>query len=382
MLQIAAFPDTNQFLHFRPLNEIDWCGFLHADVVGIKIAPVVTRELEEQKTLNPSRKIRERAASALKLLHSYLGQGSVRTGVTLEFLVTEPTAEFALARGLNLQLADDRFVGTLLRYREAHPETSCVLVTGDLPLTVKGTHYQIQMTAPSEALRLPSEPDALEKRNKQIEAELLRYKSREPVLDVRFEGGEGHSRFQIARPIDEASDSEETIKNMLAAAKAKCPLVELGPRQQSEVTIIADSPVADLRESIRMAVESIQGFGQQFYENFNARANAYYRAYEKYLRNTLEFKTMGQRTVQLNLILTNTGTCPAEDIHVLLHFPDGFKLFDENHPPKAPKEPPAPSMETDFFPMCRSFPRFPTSLVCLSFVIQDYPEFARQKAMK
>ena len=357
--RIAAFPDTNLFLHYRPLSEIDWCSFLQASAVEIKVAAVVTRELEEQKTLNLSRKLRDRAATALKLLHSYLGQSQVRDGVTLEFLINEPTAESAAARGLNLQLGDDRLVGTLLLYRDEHPDVPCTLVTSDLPLTVKATHYQIQLAAPSETLRLPSEPDVLEKKNKQLEAELLRYKSREPVVDVRFESGESHSRFQIARQTDADSDSETKIQSMLAAAKEKCPLIDLKPQQDSEATTIANNPFAEIAESIRKATEGFQAFGRQFYEDYNVRARAYYRDYEKYLRDTIAFKTLAMRTIKLNLILANTGTCPAEDIHVLLHFPDGFKLYDEEHPPKDPREPAVPSKEINLFPNVSLLSSFP-----------------------
>jgi hypothetical protein len=347
---IAAFPDTNFFLHFRPLNEMDWCGLLEASVVEIKIAPVVTRELEEQKVVNQSRKIRERAATALRLLHTYLGQSQVRKGVTLEFLIYEPTAEYASARGLNMQLGDDRLLGTLLLYRDEHPHIPCALVTSDLPLTVKAAHYQIQLASLSEALRLAVEQDVLEKKNKELEAELLRYKSREPVLKVRFANGESHSRFQIARTVNSDSESETALQSILAAAKAKCPLVELGPQSDSEVTNSTNNPFAEMAESVRKATEGLQAFGRQFYEDYNVRARTYYRDYENYLRDTVEFKTLEARTIKLDLILCNTGTCPAEDIHVLLHFPDGFRLYDEDHLPKEPEEPATPSKEMNFFP--------------------------------
>src|ERR1035441_5773280 len=110
--KIAIFPDTNLFLHYRPLNEIDWCSMLQSNAVEIEIAPVVTRELEEQKALNSSRKLRDRAATALRLLHKHLTNPEVRDGVTLRFLLREPTADFATSRGLNLQLEDDRLIGT------------------------------------------------------------------------------------------------------------------------------------------------------------------------------------------------------------------------------------------------------------------------------
>ena len=357
--KVVAFPDTNLFLHFRPMNEIDWCGFLQASTVEIKIAPVVTRELEEQKTLNSSRKLRERADKALRLLHGYLGQSQVREGVTLEFLITEPNAEAAVARGLNLQLNDDRLVGTFLLYSDEHPDVPCTLVTDDLPLTVKATHYQIPLAVPSEALRLPAEPDALEKKNKQLEGELLRYKSREPVLDVLFKSGEDHARFHIARPSPAAPDSETIIQSRLAAAIAKCPLVELRTQHESEGIAVKNSPFAEIAESIQKATAGLQAFGREFYEGYNARAKAYYRDYEKYLRGTIEFQTLATRTILLNLVLANTGTCPAEDIHVLLHFPDGFTLYDEEHPPREPKEPAAPSKEMNLFPNVSPLLAFP-----------------------
>jgi len=210
----VVFPDTNLFLHYRPLNEIDWCRFLQAASVEIKIATVVTRELEEQKVLHQSQKMRDRAATAVKLLVKYLGQSQVRDGVTLEFLVKEPDADFAASRGFNLKLGDDRLIGTLLLYREEHPGVRCVLATSDLPLKVKASHYQIELAIPSETLRLPSEPDPLEKKNKQLEAELRRYKSREPALDISFEDGGNHARFRIKSQSDD-SESEPEIQNQV-----------------------------------------------------------------------------------------------------------------------------------------------------------------------
>jgi PIN domain len=357
--RIVAFPDTNLFMHFRPLNEIDWCGLLEASAVEIKIAPVVTSELEEQKTLNSSRKLRDRATAALKLLHGYLHQNQVRDDVTLEFLIKEPNAESALARGLNLQLNDDRLVGTLLLYREEHSDAPCVLVTDDLPLTVKATHRQIRLAPPGETLRLPAEPDVLEKKNKQLEAELLRYKSRQPVLDVLFKGGERRAGFRIHRPSDAAPNSEATIQSKLSAAIAKCPLVELRSQQDSAAAEVKNSPFAEIAESIQKVTVGFQAFGRQFYEDYNGRARVYYRDYEKYLRDSIAFQTLESRTIELNLILANTGTCPAEDIHVLLHFPEGFTLHDEEHPPTEPKEPAPPSKEMNFFPNVSLLSSFP-----------------------
>jgi len=218
---IAAFPDTNLFLHYRPVNEIDWCSLLHGTTVDLKIAPVVTRELEEQKIVIQVRKLKERAAGAVKLLYKYVGGTHVRDRVTLEFLTKEATAEYATSRGLNLQLGDDWLIGTFLLFRDEHPDMRCVIVTNDLSLTVKANHYQIECVSLDESLQLPPEPDPLEKKNRQLEAELLRYKSREPDLSLRFVDGDQHARFRLKNPLD-TSDPEPEIQEKLAAAKQKC----------------------------------------------------------------------------------------------------------------------------------------------------------------
>lgn len=341
----TVFLDTNLFLHYRPLSEVDWCPLFRTTAVELAIAPVVTRELEKQKTLSPSRKLRDRASTALKLLRKYLANPQVRDGVTLQFLVNEPTADFAASRALNLQIEDDRLIGTLLLFREGNPDTRCVLVTGDLSLTVKAHPCQIEVLALEESLLLPNEPDPVEKKNKQLEAELLRYKSREPALTLLFADGKGHARFRIVSP-GNTLDPEAEIQSKLAVAKNNCQPVDLKPPREAGAPPAADSPLSQ----IAALFEGFQSMGREFYEDYNARVAAYHRAYEKYLRDALAFKTLAARTIKLDLILENRGTCPAEDIHVLMHFPDGCALYDERDPPKAPEEPEVPSKEINLLP--------------------------------
>src|SRR5205809_2100739 len=106
--EIAVFPDTNVFLHYRPLSELDWCSMAQARSVRVQIAPVVMRELEERKVLHPIKRIRERADRALQMLFRFSQAGApcqMREGVLLDFLIHEPSQEFAIAKHLNLQLA-------------------------------------------------------------------------------------------------------------------------------------------------------------------------------------------------------------------------------------------------------------------------------------
>lgn len=349
---VAIFPDTNLFLHYRLINEIDWCGLVQARPVEIKVAAVVTRELEEQRVVHQSRKIRERAGSAVKLLQSYIRQSQVRDGVTLQFLIDEPTADYAAAHNLNLLLADDRLIGTFLLYREVNPDARCIIVTNDLPLTVKLTHQQIDFISLDESLLRPSEPDPLEKKNKQLEAELLRYKSREPDLAIKFADELSYARFRLTIPTD-APDPETNIQAKLAAAKEKCKPVELAPPPEP---INPNHPFAAIAEQIRQVTEGFQVMGRQFYEDYNRRVEQYYRDYEKYLRDTADFRMLATRTIKLELILHNSGTCPAEDIDIQLHFPDGFLLYDDRRPLKPPEEPAVPSKDMNLFPSTSLLP--------------------------
>jgi len=341
---IAVFPDTNLFLHYRQINEIDWTGLLQVHQVEIKIAPTVTRELEEQRVVHQSRKIRERATSALRFLHSCLSCSQVRDGVTLQFLVEEPTGEYAAAHKLNLLLADDSLIGSFLIYSEANPDRRCLVVTGDLPLTVKLTHCQIKFLQLDESLRLPSEPDALEKKIKQLEADLLRYKSREPDLAITFENGQQYSRFCLVAPT-QPPDAEGQLQAMLVAAKEKCKPVDVA----TPVKLDANDPLVRVAEQLRQMAEGL-GERRLSDEAYNRQVDRYYRDYEQYLRERAEFETLPMRTIKLELILANSGTCPAEDIHVHLHFPDGFLLYDDRQQPKPPQEPAVPSRTVSLFP--------------------------------
>jgi predicted ribonuclease YlaK len=133
--EVAAFPDTNIFLHYRPIAELDWHSMTQGHPIRIQIAPVVTRELEQHKTFHPIKRIRNRAATALRMLHNFLEDGVpckiTRDDVWLDFLVYEPSQEFAVSKRLNLQLADDWLVATVLDFREAHAGTKVLLVTAD-----------------------------------------------------------------------------------------------------------------------------------------------------------------------------------------------------------------------------------------------------------
>ena len=98
-------------------------------------------------------------------------------------------------------------------------------------------------------LLLPSEPHPLEKKNKELAAELNRHKSREPALSVLFDNGEDYARFRLVSPKNIA-DPEPDIQAKLARAREKVKPVDLKPKQELDAATLASNPFAQIAESI------------------------------------------------------------------------------------------------------------------------------------
>ncbi len=118
MIRKVAFVDTNTFLHYRSLEEIDWRGILNCKEVTLMVSQVVIRDLNLQKDGGGKKRIRERAASALKRLGAIVRQAqhaSIRDGVELRFRSNDPLIDFSIHK-LNRDLSDDWLVATMLEY--------------------------------------------------------------------------------------------------------------------------------------------------------------------------------------------------------------------------------------------------------------------------
>lgn len=109
-----VFIDTNTALHFRRPNEIDWCALVNARKVVLIAAPILLRELEDQKIINDSRKLRDRAAAYIKWLSRFVRdpEASVRESVSWLFLPGEPQIDFR-AEGLSFKVADDQLIASV-----------------------------------------------------------------------------------------------------------------------------------------------------------------------------------------------------------------------------------------------------------------------------
>jgi hypothetical protein len=67
--------------------------------------------------------------------------------------------------------------------------------------------------------------------------------------------------------------------------------------------------------------------------------------YAKYLDKKLLYENQQRGKIQLDIELINSGTLPAEDVDIYLHFPDGFELIDNEDVLEEPEEPKILSFE-------------------------------------
>jgi hypothetical protein len=157
-----------------------------------------------------------------------------------------------------------------------------------------------------------------------------------PDLGVLFEDGDDHQTFQVFPPLP---STENEIQSALNAIKEKHPLTKPEPLRPQTGPNVSDYLYEHLAETLRNAAMAMRGLEGDYDE----RLKKWYQRYEDYLRKAVALKDKERRTITLKLIMVNRGSCPGEDIHLMLHFPDGLELYDENDLSEMPEEPAPPS---------------------------------------
>ena len=345
MPQLSAFLDTNTFLHFPRPDHLDWPELLQASDVRLIIAPVVVRELNRHKDFPTSIKTRERAATALRMLDKWSDDPSpvlIRQSVELYFRVQDPLIDFA-AFNLSRDISDDHLIATILEHGMGADQGIILLVTADLGLKLKAKTHQIPVFQLPANLRLPDEVLPEEKVQRELEAELKRLRDRLPQVKLLFPNHEQHLKFQLPS-LDQA-----TLETLSATdLRTKHPKMEV-PKSTSS------------RQSEHY-LASLSEIPQEDIEKYNEQLDKFYAKYEEYASLLELFHALRGRMVCVDILAANDGTCPAQDVHVFVHFPDGFDLLTEDALPQEPLEPKPPRKpETRAELMARAF-QIPSSL--------------------
>jgi rRNA-processing protein FCF1 len=319
-MSVALFPDTNIYLHFQPIEDVDWLGVTGYSSVEIVIPRIVTRELNEKKDAHPSARTRDRARSVLKRIEEWLSEGTkqLRPHVGVVSYAKVPEIDFS-SLGLNPAWNDDFLLATILTYQSEYSGQEAVLVTDDAGLRIRARELRIEAVALPDDLRLKEDPDEAEAEVRRLRRELVKIEAAQPRLDVRFLSGDGFVKFQIPAPPE---DLDERINERIGELQAKYP----EHRGSSASSLVLPDEIA----------------------RYSKERERYLADYARYL--TILAVADAECTVfKIELVVRNDGGVPADEIDVHLDLPDGFAVHDywEEEIPEEPipPRPPRPPMQ-------------------------------------
>jgi hypothetical protein len=321
-----VFLDTNIYLHYQDINQIDWPKVLQTDAVTIVIPPVTIRELNKHKDSHSRPRIKKRAGVTLKRLSTLFESGvkaQIRDGVEVQFEDRDPLIDFG-AHQLSREVQDDHLIASIVICRSEKPREDITLVTSDAGLTLlaKANRLGISATKLHDSLKLPAEPDPDQERIRELEQELRELKLKIPQLSVTFEDGSQRATFTLPRPTELAPEERE---RKLDEIKHRYPKLDPKPEESPKQTENPDKAKAALAKLMadRLASNTVSS---EDVVKYNDELDKFYHSYTEYLQQQVRFQNLKHRTIRLAICLANDGTAPAEDIDVFMHFPDGFVL--------------------------------------------------------
>ena len=300
-MEVFAFIDTNVLLHYRFFRDVDWAAALDEPEVVLVLAPVVLSELDDHKW-SGSRREKARAKGVLKAIDEIELAAEaigIRAGVSVMGIGHEP-AEAVFARyRLQGGVKDDRLLASLLAFCEERGSNHRVLlVTADAGLRVKARVQRIEVIVPADDLAIDDEPDETERRLSAANRELAAYKSAAPDLRLTIEGEPFiECKIHLVREFD-----TQTRARLLAEWRSRYPHV--GGEDELPGFISAE----DAKKTL---------------------------VFEKYLEEWPFIVNRYRRSLELKFVLENSGTAPADDVHLNLWTgADGVWL---DTPPAMPK---------------------------------------------
>lgn len=324
-----CFLDTNTFLHFQMFDKVDWLQVLGAQRVCLMLTTTVMEELDHHKDdpKNPGRQ--KRAREILSKLDDILPTDTAgilvpvgqNPNVKLQELLDEPDVDWK-AFGLSSQKGDHCLLASILDFRNANPEATIYLVTGDFPLRRKALQLKIPVVNPEGRID-PLEDfstEALERRR--MERELQELKNRLPRLTFGF--FEDSAR-KIMPYITAPRSKMQNIEVLTQAFDAQFVPVQLIERRQRLTLILKEAIHQTSEETIREFREKYE----RYLEMFEAACRRDYL--QKY----------GYRC-RLDLTLHNEGNATATSVEIVLQLPAGSVVIrpqDEEEALEMPKEP-------------------------------------------
>lgn len=324
------FLDTNIFIHFVDFEQIDWKKISGStDEVVLMIAPIVLEELDRHK-YNKNKRIAQKVKKLLpKLENAISDQSSYKYEVRL--LINRPKDALFLENSLDKSVQDDHLLASFIEFRQQLAETDkAFFITHDVGPRLKAKSLSIDVIPMDDKYLLPNEPDEFEIENKALQKELSALRHRAPKVAFTFFD---QSVLKTYRRNKLPDSKDAFIENELKFVQADYPYLTY----QSVNEHITNNPLSGLFSSPLFAIP------QSEIDDYNRDLDVFFKKYEDYAEDLYEEGVFKNNAIKIEFRIGNSGTAPAEDIDVDIHFPDGFDLLMESDFPKRKTKPNPPS---------------------------------------
>ena len=341
------FLDSMMYMHFRPVDEVDWPAIVGADNVVLVVPRITVQELDKNKNVHRSRRVRDRIRRFLTQLEKWTraDKPRVREHIALCYLPLWPSIDLSKL-GLDSQSADDMLIAAIVDYRKSTPE-EVLLISDDSTPRLTAHHLGLAAISPPLHLRLADEPTDSEKEIQTLRKQIQRMAHPMPVLSAQFAGeqaGLKHMKIVLPCPLpfpeEESKEAIESLRrehphhHMPEPPKPK-PLPKKNTLAALAARIEAEHKVGGLHGVTAISADE--------YTRANRDIDTYISQYKVYLKQRWQWENARRRTIRIVLEILNDGTTPAEDVDVSFHFPDGLRIWGDDVLPQKPRAPTEPA---------------------------------------
>jgi len=303
------FIDTNIFLHFQDFRKIDWNKEAKLKECTLIIAPIVIDELDEKKI--GTTRIGNKAREVLNIIENLIDRATLNENVGIEVLLEKPLQKIYDVNGLNFKEQDHRLIASIIDFKQKRQVSDVILCTNDIGPRLRAKQYGITSLKLSDKYLLPDQESETEKKIRKLEQENTKLKNKIPKIALTFDNSQEFVKIKTEN--FELRNYDDYKTQCLEEIKQKFPYMEHADPFKN--------PLAGL---MAMTPDSNQ------INSYNKNLDKYFKEYEDAIMQIYEREKRRKLTFEINLKVTNSGTIPAEDVDIHLHFPDGFELFESD----------------------------------------------------
>ena len=332
------FLDTNIFIHFISYEKIPWNEIVGDDYKLI-IAPIVLDELDKHKT-NQNKKISGRVKKILPKIEQEQTNINSIVDVNLPIPKDDTFNKFNLSKSQQ----DHALLSTMLEFGEKYGLKNLVFISYDTGPRIRARHLGIYVLQLDDKYLLSEEESQEEIELRKLRQENTELKNTFPKVELTFNDGEVIKKIEIS-PLFQ-SEEDYTQKELDIVYERYKPFV-------IENAINSNTPTLSNDLTKNLKYSNSLGINQPTVdqtEEYNRKLNLFYSEYAKMAKEKYKWDKIISNSVMLNLILSNNGTAPANDIDVILEFPNSVKIYFYKDFPKfeKPTPPYKPKYKGDF----------------------------------